>query len=110
MSTEPTKSDTTTPGEPLAPVALVSAAIAAVIGVLTAFGLDLTAEQVGAIMTLVAALGAVAVWLVGRRRTVPTDNVVAMVARSGAVVAGDGADTLTGTPVRVLNDQDGYAA
>lgn len=110
MSTDPSTQSTTTTGEPLAPVAIVSAVVSAVIALLTAFGLDLSAEQVAAIMGLVAALGALAVWLVGRRKTVPTGNVAAMRARSGQLVAGDAVQTETGTPVRVLNDIDGYAA
>lgn len=97
----PTTQDTTTPGEPLAPLALVSAAVSAVLALLAAFGLDLSAEQTAAILGVVASVGPLVVWLIGRRRTVPADNVVAMTAKSGQVVAGDGADATTGIPVEV---------
>lgn len=102
--------DTTTPGEPLAPLAAVSAAVAAILALLAAFGLPLTPDQTAAVLGVVGTVGPLVVWLLGRRRVVPTDNVVAMVAKSGALVAGDGAAAETGTPVTVTTEPERWAA
>lgn len=107
--TPATKANTTSQGEPLAPVAAAAAVVSAVIAALVAFGVDLTTDQVAAIMGLVAAVGPVVVWLIGRRGTVPTGNVVAFRAKSGEVVAGDGSPAETGTPV-LVRDAFGDAA
>lgn len=95
------QSDTQTPGEPLGPLAMVSAAVAAVLALLAAFGLDLTPAQIAAVLGVVGAIGPLVVWVLGRRKVVPTTNVVAMTAKSGRIVAGDGALAATGTPVSV---------
>lgn len=110
MIPDPPPEDATTPGEPLGPLAMVSAAASAFLALLAAFGLDLTAAQTAAILGVIGTGGPLVVWLIGRRKVVPTDNVLAMTSRSGKVVAGDGAAAITGTPVQVLTEPEGWAA
>lgn len=89
--------------------ALVSGLIAAVIALVAAFGLDLTNEQVGAIMAVVAAVLA----LVTRQSVTPNVSVAAAVANppAGQPVAGPAAAAAEGTPVDVVpadSDPDLY--
>lgn len=57
--------------EPVAIVNAIIAVIEALIALLVAFGLDLTAEQVGAIMAFVAAVGGLIGILIVRPRVTP---------------------------------------
>lgn len=91
----------TSNGEPLAPIAAITAVVSAVLALLLAFGVSLTVEQTAAILGLVAAVGPIVVWWLGRRKTVPVDNVVALVNKQGDVVASNAANQSNGTPVSV---------
>jgi len=57
------------PTEPLAGVSLLMAAVTAVVGMLTAFGLHVTPGQAAALVGAVGAFGSLVVWLWGRRTT-----------------------------------------
>lgn len=57
--------------EPLITVAAILSLVGAVVGVLVAFGVDLTAEQEKAVLGLAAVLAPWVVALVGRRRVTP---------------------------------------
>lgn len=63
--TQPTP---TPPAEPLWSVGGITAAVTALLALVTAFGLDLTAEQQTAILGVAAVLAPLAVTLVGRAR------------------------------------------
>lgn len=90
-----------TNGEPLSPVAIITGLVSAAITLAVSFGLDLTTEQIGAIAGFVALAAPVIVWLVGRRSTVPVDNVVALVNKAGNTVAANASDEANGTEVTV---------
>lgn len=57
--------------EPLATASGITAVVAAVIGLLVAFGIDLTEDQKAAILTAVGVLGPIAVALIARGRVTP---------------------------------------
>lgn len=76
--------------------ALVSGFIAAVIALVTAFGMDLTNDQVGAIMAVTAALLAV----LTRQQVTPAVEVLAQCV-DGKAVAGEASALSNGTPVTV---------
>jgi hypothetical protein len=59
---------------PLLTTAAVTSLVAAVISVLVAFGIQLTADQQTAIMGLVTVASPWAVWLVGRNYTTALSN------------------------------------
>lgn len=92
------------PGEPLRPIALIVAAILGIIALLTAFGVELTNEQTAAIVGIPATVGPFVVWLVGRLKTTPTDNVAAVIDKSGDLVAASAAALPNGMPVRITAD------
>ena len=92
-------------GEPLSPVAIITGIVSALIALLVSFGLDLTPEQIGAIVSFVSLVAPVVVWLVGRNKTVPVDNVVALVNKQGDTVAANASSEANGTPVVVIEDQ-----
>lgn len=94
----------TTNGEPLSPVAVITGIVSAAITLLVSFGLDLTTEQIGAIVSFVSLVAPVVVWLIGRNKTVPLDNVVALVNKQGDTVAANASDETNGTPVVVVAD------
>lgn len=56
------------PSEPLAPVAGIVAAVSAVLDLVVAFGLHLTADQRAAVITVITAVAPLAVWVWGRRK------------------------------------------
>ena len=58
--------------EPLLTVASVTAAATAIIGLLVAFGLELSGEQQTAILGVVAVVAPVVVGVVARRKVTPT--------------------------------------
>lgn len=88
-------------GEPLRALALVVAVVVAILALVTAFGVQLTQEQTSAILGVVGAIGALVVWFIGRRSVTPTKNVVAVVDKSGDVVASEAAPLPNGLPVAV---------
>ncbi|WP_369069996.1 hypothetical protein [Kineococcus terrestris] len=63
-----------TTSEPLVTAAGISAAVAAVIALLVAFGIDLTEEQTAAILGVVAVLAPIAVAAAARGKVTPTAN------------------------------------
>lgn len=90
-----------TSGEPLAPAASISAIVSAVITLLVAFGVQLTVDQVAAILGFTGVAGPLAVWYFGRKHTVPANNVVAVVNKEGDVVASNASDIHNGAPVDI---------
>jgi ABC-type spermidine/putrescine transport system permease subunit I len=63
-----------TRNEPLLTVASITALVAALIAVGTAFGLSLTPDQQTAVLGLVAVVAPIVVGLVARRRVTPTER------------------------------------
>lgn len=59
--------------EPLITVAGLTTLVTALLGLLVAFGVDLTDKQTGAILALAAAVGPWVVALVGRGRVTPVE-------------------------------------
>jgi len=82
------KSNVSSPGEPLWTVAGITAAVTAVLGLLTAFGVDLTKEQITAILGVAAVAAPLIVAWLSRGKVVPYDNVVALHNKNDDVVAG----------------------
>lgn len=75
--------------EPVVTVGAISAAVAAVIALLVAFGLNLSADQTAAIMGVVAVIAPVVAALVARKFTVSLNRVVSYETKeTGAVVRG----------------------
>lgn len=90
MSTEPVRTTT------------ISAAVAAVLALAVAFGLDLTQEQTAAILGVVAVAGPIIAGLIARKKVTPNAKVVAVRPRPDASpVAGPGSPLPDGTPVDV---------
>lgn len=87
------------PGEPLAPIAIIVGALIGVLALLTAFGLELSKEQLAAILGIPAALGPLVVWLVGRLKVTPTANVAVVRDKAGELVASSAAPLPNGEPV-----------
>ena len=69
------RKDTTMRKEPAITVGTVSAAVAAVLTLLVAFGIDVTEEQQTAILGVVAALGPIVTGLLIRRKVTPAGTV-----------------------------------
>lgn len=85
--------------EPAAVIGAVGTAVASVVALVVAFGVDLTGEQQAAILGVVAGVGPLVVGLLIRPKVSAVSTTVATVAPSGAVLAG-GASVLP-TGVRV---------
>ena len=82
---------------------LISQGVAAIVGLIVAFGVDLSAEQMAAIMTAAGFVGIV-VTIVLWARTVPREEVVERLI-GDQVVAGEANDLLpNGKQVRTLDD------
>lgn len=86
--------------EPVWTTAGVTAAAAAIVGLLVAFGLPLTGDQQAAILGVVGVVAPLIVALVARNQVTPNTNVVAFRTSDGPV-AGDASPIKTGTPVDV---------
>ena len=67
--------------EPLAPVAALVGGVGAVCALLVAFGVHLSRDQVAAILGVVAAVGPLLVWAVGRRRVFSPATVARLLRR-----------------------------
>lgn len=88
--------------EPTLTVSGISAAVAAIIALLVAFGLNLSVEQTAAIMGVVSVLAPIAVGVIARKFTVSLNRVAAYEPKdSDAVVAGPAAVQADGTAVVV---------
>ncbi len=85
--------------EPAAVIGLVGTAVASVLALIVAFGVDLTAEQQAAILGVVAGVGPVIVGLLIRPRVSPVTTTVATVSASGTVLAGGASVLPTGVQV-----------
>ena len=85
--------------EPIVTTGWISALVAAVIGLLVAFGLPLTDEQQVAVLGLAAVVAPIVVALLGRRSVVEY-------ASSGQVRAGAASELHTGDYVRRAGDLD----
>lgn len=87
--------------EPAVIIGIITTAVASIIAVLVAFGIDFTQGQQVAILGVIAGVGPLVVALVTRGRVAPMATVVAL-AVAGEVVAGPALDNVTdGTPVAV---------
>lgn len=93
--------------EPLLTAGGIGAAAAAILGVLVAFGVDLTEAQQAAILGVVAVLAPVVVALVARHLVTPNGKVVELV-RGDDVVAGPANEIPDGAVVRKLRDFPTY--
>lgn len=94
--------DIKTNGEPVVTSAVVVALVAALIGLLVAFGVNVTDEQKVAILGVVTiAAPLVLAWVV-RRKVTPTQNVAAAINQQGNTVAGPASDVTTNQPVAVV--------
>lgn len=98
--------------EPVLTASGISAAVAAVIALLVAFGVDLTETQTTAILGVVAVLAPLAV-AIARQYVVPLfkveeeytpDEDVVEYTIDGQVLAGDASELPTNTHVRTLGD------
>lgn len=85
--------------EPAAVIGLVTTAVASVLAVLVAFGIDLTSEQQVAILGVVAGVGPIVAALLIRRKVSATAATVATIEKGGGVVAGGASILPTGVGV-----------
>lgn len=88
--------------EPLLTAGGILAIVAAAVGVVVAFGVQLTDTQTGAILTLVGVLAPLLVAFLGRRKVTPDVDVVARWEdHAGGTVAGQASSLPDGTRVHV---------
>lgn len=83
--------------EPLITAAGLSAVAGAVIAAVVAFGVNLSEEQVKAVLGLVAVVGPFAVAVLARTRVAPWTSVVAQQTTTGDVQAGPASKLPVGT-------------
>lgn len=89
--------------EPVLTTAGITAAVAAVIALIVAFGVELSEVQTTAILGVVAVLAPLVV-TIARRYVTPNDKVVEL-DDGGMVVAGKGHDTIPeGEKIRAVHD------
>lgn len=94
--------------EPTLTVSGISAAVAAIIALLVAFGLNLTPDQTVAIMGVVSVLAPIAVGIIARKFTVSFNRVAAYEEKnSDEVVAGPAASQADGSAVVVKSAANG---
>lgn len=96
--------------EPLITVATVTAAVTAILALLTAFGIPLSEQQQTAILGVVAVAAPLAVGLLARSQVTPNAKVVE-VDDNGVVRAGEASDVLApGDRIRTIGsgDEPGY--
>lgn len=90
----------TTTTEPALTIGAVTSLVAAILGLLVAFGVQVTAEQRDAILAVVVAIAVVAPFVASvliRRKVTATTQIVAQLDRhTGEVVAGDASPLPTG--------------
>ena len=92
--------------EPVTLTGLIVAAVAAIVSLVTAFGLHVSPDQAAAIIGTVTAVAAVVGFLVARTKVTPTSNVVAFTnARHAAPIAGPAAEQPNGTEVQVVDKE-----
>lgn len=90
--------------EPLWTVAGITAGVAAVLGLLVAFGLELTNTQQTAILAVATVVAPLVVAWVTRPKVTPNAQVVAVETRTAepVTVAGEASPLPNGTPVSVI--------
>jgi hypothetical protein len=93
--------------EPIISTAFFGAVATGVIALLTAFGLELTADQTAALLGISALIAQVVVALVARRKATPNVNVVESVTSDGTRVAGEASPLPTGTVIPPGEDPAG---
>ena len=74
--------------EPAISIGAITAAVAALIALLVAFGVDFTQSQQVAILGTIAGLGPIVAAILTRAKVTPAAQVAAVVAPSGDIVAG----------------------
>lgn len=84
--------------EPLITVASITAAVVAVLSLLTAFGMPLTDDQRQAILGVVAVAAPLVVGLVARAKVTPNGSVIYYNDANGGVTAGEAANESTEIP------------
>ena len=87
--------------EPAVVIGTVTTAVAAILAVLVAFGIDLSQGQQVAILGVIAGVGPLVVAFLTRSKVAPIATVVAQQV-GGAVIAGPASVLATGAPVEVL--------
>lgn len=99
-----TTTSTVTEREPSVVIGLVTTAVAAVLALLVAFGIDVTAEQQVAILGVIAGVGPLLAGILIRRKVTPDARVVEHLDAVDAVVAGPANERIpTGVVVRDLD-------
>jgi hypothetical protein len=92
--------------EPIITVATVTGAVTALLGLFVAFGLDISPDQQTAILGVVAVVAPIVVALIARNFTVAFKRTLAYQTKTGSVVAGEGSELPTGSPVDVSPASD----
>lgn len=90
---------TVTEREPALIIGLITAAVASVLVLLTAFGVDLTPEQQVAVIGVIAGVGPLVAVIIARRKVTATARVVSVVEPDGTVTAGPASPLPDGTPI-----------
>lgn len=90
--------------EPAVVIGLITGVVGAVIALLVAFGVELSKDQITAILGLFAAVAPIAAAVWTRTKVTPSDAVVARISPDPAesrIVAGPASTLTDGTPVTV---------
>jgi hypothetical protein len=92
--------------EPLVTRATITAIVTACLGLLVAFGVDLTTAQTAAILGVVAVAAPILVAVLSRHKVTPSSAVIAQTTKDGDVIAGEAADSAAGSVVAVGQSVD----
>ena len=90
---------TVTQREPAIVIGLVTAAVAAILALVTAFGVELTQGQQVAVLGVIAGVGPLVAAWVTRAKVTPTALVVETVAPNGDRLAGEASLLLAGSVI-----------
>jgi hypothetical protein len=90
---------TVTQREPALSIGAATAAVTALLALLTAFGVDLTQGQQVAILGVIAGVGPLVAAFLTRSRVTPNGSIVQVVAGDGTVVAASASPLPNGTPI-----------
>jgi len=85
--------------EPALVIGLITAAVASVLVLLAAFGVQLTPEQQVAVIGVIAGVGPLITAIISRTKVTSTATVVQVVAPDGAILAGPASSLETGTVI-----------
>jgi len=93
---------TLTQRQPAIVVGTITTAVASILAVLVAFGIDFTQGQQVAILGVIAGVGPLVAAIVTRTQVAPMASVAALVGPAGVVVAGPAAGQADGSAVDVV--------